>query len=441
MIVTPEHLIKKYFPEPIETTRELYDRLGLIEYGYPYLNWLKDLEEHCLSKYVDESEYKLLPDEERNFGISEKAFRTILETSPSKIGDEIRACFSYISRKVATDPAFARQLQDQLDQEAGIQKVAPKVSKTLKNKYNTAGQDAFEFSVKADNRLHMDIISGYSFQPGQKIENVDCLFKLVIENGVPYHLINMVLSLTNDHTLSYRTVWCCSEERQRYGAILTNRIIRINLFEDNKKPVDSYDYIWGLSELKAMEEELEKAITMLLEINLDDLKLDQIGEKILHRYNLNDQAYAQAIKAVIPTIAEYGVKGSTEVIETAFHDAVDKYWETYVLKPDPTKDFMDDLGQMTKCRIPRVALVLTVTNMLDYSELFDRYFQHRFTDNQKNALSIDANLRLIYTLAEAAEFDPAAAHDKRIIDMCAFISDQLNVMKQMLIEMEQWPNR
>ncbi len=441
MIVTPEQIIKKYFPEPIETTRDLYARLGLIEYGYPYLNWLKDLEEHCLSKYVDDSEYKILPDDEENFWISEKAFRTIIETSPSKIGDEIRNCVAYISRKVATDPTFARQLQDQLDQEAGIEKVTPKVSKTLKSQYNKSGQDAFEFSVRTDNRLNIDIVSGYNFQPGQKIKDAGFLFKLVAENGVPYHIIDIVLSLTNDHTLSYRTVWCCSEERQRYGAILTNRIIRVNLFEDNKKLVDSYNYIVGPSEIRTLELELENALKLLLEINLDEIDLDQLGEKILLRYNLNDQAYAQAIKAVIPTMAEYRAKGSADMIESAFRDAVDQYWEYYVLRPDPTKDFADDLDQMIKDRIPRITLALTVANMLDYGDLFDKYFKHRFTNNQKEALLIEGNLRLIYSLAEATEFDPSTAPDQRIVDMCAFIIDHLDFMKRMLIEMGHWPSK
>jgi hypothetical protein len=271
MIVTPEHLIKQYFPEPIETTRGLYDRLDLDEFGYFYLNWLKDLEEHCLSKYVDDVDYKLLPDSEKNYWISQKAFRTIIQSSPSKICDQIRACFADISKKGATDPAFARQLQDQLDQESGIEIVIPKVSKTLKSKYNKTGQDAFEFSVQANNKLYMDIISGYNFQLGQKIKDVNFVFKLEVENGVPCHIVDMTLSLTNDHILSYRTIWCCEEERQRYGAILINRIIRINLFEDNKKLVDSYDYIWGPSELKTLELELEKVIYMLQELKLDEI--------------------------------------------------------------------------------------------------------------------------------------------------------------------------
>lgn len=142
MIVTPAHLIKKYFPEPIETTRDLYGRLELDELGYSYLDWLKDLEKYCLSKYVDDSDYKLLPDGEKNYWISQKAFRTIIETSPSKIGDEIRACVTDISNKVATDPAFARQLQNQIDQESGIEIVKPRVSKKLKSEYNATGQDA-----------------------------------------------------------------------------------------------------------------------------------------------------------------------------------------------------------------------------------------------------------------------------------------------------------
>ncbi|PKM77918.1 MAG: hypothetical protein CVU90_04165 [Firmicutes bacterium HGW-Firmicutes-15] len=289
MIVTPAHLIKRYFPEPIETTRDLYYRLDLDELGYSYLDWLKDLEKHCLSKYVDDSDYKLLPDNEKNYWISQKAFRTIIETSPSKIGDQLRACVTYISNKVATDPAFAKELQDQLDQESGIEIVIPKVSKKLKSKYNKTGQDAFEFSVQADNRLYLDIISGYNFQPGQKIKDVIFVFKLEVENGVPFHIVDMTLSLTNDHSFTYRTIWCCSEERQRYGAILMKGIIRINLFEDNKKLVDSYDYILAPSELKTLEIEIEKAISMLLDLNLDEIDLDQLGEKILNRYNLNLQ--------------------------------------------------------------------------------------------------------------------------------------------------------
>ncbi len=427
MIVTPEHLIKKYFPEPIETTRELYARLGLIEYGYPYLNWLKDLEEHCLSKYVDDSEYKILPDDEKNFWISEKAFRTIIETSPSKIGDEIRTCVSYISRKVAADPAFARQLQDQLDQEAGVDKVIPKISKTLKSQYNKTGEDAFEFSVKADNRLYMDIISGYNFQPGQKIKDVAFLFKFVAENGVPFHMVDIVLSLTNDHTLSYRTVWCCIEKRQRYGAILTNRIIRVNLFEDNKKLVDSYDYIVGPSEIKTLELELENVLNMLLEINLDEIDIDQLRDKILHRYNLNDQAYAQAIKAVIPTMMKYRTEGNADMVESAFRDATDQYWEYYVLRPDPTRDFIDDLDQMIKDRIPRITLALIVTNMFDYGDLCKKYFKHTYTSKQKESLLIEGNLRLIYTLADASGFNPTASPDQRIVDMCTFITDHLDL--------------
>ncbi|KUG03752.1 hypothetical protein ASZ90_018845 [hydrocarbon metagenome] len=440
MIVTPEHLIKNYFPEPIETTRDLYDRLEFDESVYPYINWLKDAEEHCLSKHLDKSDYKLLPDSEKNYWISQKAFRTIIETSPSKIGDQIRACFSDISRRVATDPAFARQLQDQIDQESGIEKVMPKVSKTLKSQYNKSGQDAFQFAVKTDNRLYIDIISGYNFQPGQKIKDAGFLFKLVVENGVPYHIIDIVLSLTNDHTLSYRTVWCCSEERQRYGAILMNRIIRVNLFEDNKKLVDSYDYIWGISELKNLEIELEKVLSILLDIDLAKIDVKQLGEKILYRYNLNDQAYAQAIKAVIPAMAEYRAKANVDKVEDAFRNAVDKYWEYYVLRPDPTKDFVDDLDQMTKDRIPRITLALAVANMLDYSDLCDNYFKHRYTDKQKEALLIEGNLRLIFALAEATEFDPTAAPDKRIADMCNFIADHLDYMETMLIELGHWPS-
>lgn len=423
MIVTPEQIIKKHFPQPIDNSRDLYDRLGFNESEYPYLNWLKDLEEYCLAKYVNDSEYRLLSDSEKNYWISPKAFRTIIETSPSQIGDEIRTCVSYISRRVSNDPIFARQLQDQLDQESGIEKVIPKLSKALKSEYNTSGQDAFQFSVKADNRLYMDIISGYNFQPGQKIKDIAFLFKLVVENAVPFHIIDIVLSLTNDYTLSYRTVWSCIEERQRYGAILMNGIIRVNLFEDNKKLVDSYDYIWGLSELKTLEFEIEKVLNMPLEVNLDEIDLVQLGKSILDRYNLDDQAYAQAIKAVIPTMTEQHAKANADIIDAAFRDAVNQYWESYVLRPDPTKDFADDLDQMIKDRIPRITLALTVANMLNYGDLCEKYFKHRYTDKQKEALSIEGNLRLIYTLADATEFDPNAGPDQRIVDICAFIVD------------------
>ncbi|MEN6324747.1 MAG: hypothetical protein ABFD18_00850 [Syntrophomonas sp.] len=278
MIITPEQLIKKYFPVTPETTRELYNLLDLEQFGYSYLNWLKDLEEHCLSKYLSDFDYKLLPDSENNYWISQKAFRTIIQSSPSKKGDEIRRCLADISKKAATDPAFARQLQDQMDQEAGIEIVAPKVSKALKSKYNKTGEDAFEFSIKANNRLYMDIISSYHFQPGQKIKGVIFEFKLEVENGVPNHIVDIALSLTNDHTLSYQTIWCCNEEGQRYAAILMNKIIRMNLYEDNKKLVDSYDYILSMSQLKTLELEIEKVIYMLQELNPDEMDIDQLRE-------------------------------------------------------------------------------------------------------------------------------------------------------------------
>lgn len=440
MIVTPEHLIKKYFPEPIETSRDLYDRLDLAEFGYSYLAWLKDLEEHCLSKYVDDSDYKLLTDSEKNYWISQKAFRTIIETSPSKIGDQIRACVADISNKIATDPAFARQLQDQLDHEYGIEMVIPKVSKKLKSKYNNTGQDAFEFSVQADTRLYMNIISSYNFEPGQKIKDVIFVFKLEVESGVPYHIVEITLSLTNDHIFSYRTIWCCNEERQRYAAILSNRVIRVNLFEDNKKLVDSYEYILGLSDIKTLELELEKVIAMLLELNLDEIDLEQLGEKILHRYNLDEQAYALAIKEVISTLPKGREKEDVDLIDAAFLDAVNQYWEYYVLRPDPTKDFTDDLDQMLKDRIPMVNLAFIAANMLNYGYLCDHYFKRSYSNKQKQALLNNANIRLIYALSTATEFDPTAAPDQRILDVCAFITDHLDLMRKMLIEIDQWPS-
>jgi len=441
MIVTPEHLIKQYFPEPIETTRDLYNRLDLNTLGYSYLAWLKDLETYCLSQYVDASDYKLLDDSEKNYWISQKAFRIIIETSPSQIGDQIRACVTDIAKKVASDPAFARQLQDQLDQESGKEIVKPKVSKTLKSKYNKTGQDAFEFSVQADTRLYMDIISGYNFQPGQKIKDVIFLFKLEIENGVPFHIIDIMLSLTNDDKVSYRTIWCCNEERLRYGAILSNRVIRVNLFEDNKKLVDSYEYILSLSDIENLQLELEQAISMILDLTQDEIDFDQLGKKILNRYNQNDQAYALAIKEVIPTITKDLVKGNTEVIDAAFLDALNQYWAQYVLLSNPTDTLADDLEQMVKDRIPGVTIAMVVAEMLNYNDLCVRYFKRGYSNRQKEALLKDAALRLIYTLTEATEFDPAAAPDQQIVDVCALITDQLDLMKNYLIEMDKWPSK
>ena len=74
MIITPEHIIKKYFPEPIETTRELYERLDFDESVYPYSKWIDDAK-YCLSQYLDESQYTLIPDsEEKNFRITQRHF-------------------------------------------------------------------------------------------------------------------------------------------------------------------------------------------------------------------------------------------------------------------------------------------------------------------------------------------------------------------------------
>jgi hypothetical protein len=210
MIVTPEHLVRQFFPDPIETTRELYNQIELDENLYSYSNWLKDAEEHCLSKFVNEIDYKLLPDSEKNYWINQAVFWTLIQSSPSKKCDQVRYALLEISKKVATDREFARQMRDQLDQEYGIKKVIPKVSKKLTSTYNKTGQDAFEFSVKDDSRLYLDIITGYNFQPGQKIKNVFILFKLEEESGVPYHIVDITVSLTNDHVFTYRTIWCCS---------------------------------------------------------------------------------------------------------------------------------------------------------------------------------------------------------------------------------------
>ena len=439
MIVTPEHLIKKHFPEPIETTRDLYDRLELVEFGYSYLAWLTDLENHCLSKYVDDSDYKLLPDGERNYSISPKAFRTIIETSPSKIGDQIRACVADIAHKVATDPGFAKQLQDQIDQEAGIEKIIPKVSKSLKSKYNKTGQDAFEFTVQSDNRLYMDIITGYNFQPGQKIKAVLFLIKLEIEDNVPFHVVDIMLSLTNDHNLTYRTIWSCNEERLRYAAILSKGVIRVNLFEDNKKLVDSYEYVLVPADMETLQLELEKIIGMLLEINMNEIDSNQLGEKILNRYNLNDQAYALAIKAAIPTVTKDLVKEDPEAIDAAFLNAVDQYWDHYVLQPNSADNLAQDLDQMVKDRKPGVTLAMVVAELLKYSDLCSKYFKRTYSNRQKRALLNDASLRLIYALSTATEMDPTIAPEQRMNELCAFITDQLDLTKDILVQMDQWP--
>lgn len=419
MIVTPEHLIKKYFPRPVDTTRELYDRLGLKEVGYSYLNWLNDAEKHCLTRYMDESDYRLLDDDERNFWISEKAFKTLLQASPSKISDEIRACYSEISRKVASDPVFARKLQDQIDREAGLETIVPKVSKKLKSAYNETGQDAFEFSVKSDNRLYMDIISAYDFQPGQTINEVSFTLKLEIENGVPFHLILLTLSLNNGHVLSYRTIWACSDERQKYGAILKNGMIRINLFEDNKKLVDSCDYLFYPNELQALEAELEKIIRMLMEIKIEEFDAEQLGIDILMRHNKNDQAYASAISSIIQLLKN-NKKG--DALEAAFIEAINRYWECYVVQDDPSRSVSDDLDQMIKDRIPRVALAFAAADILSNADLCQKYFKRRYSDNQKQVLLSDGNIRLIFALSEANGFDPNADPSKRTDDMCAFLS-------------------
>lgn len=438
MIVTPEHLIKQYFPEPVETTRALYDRLQLDELGYPYLNWLNDLERYCLAQYLNDSDYKLLEEDEKNYWISQKAFRTIIEASPSKIGDQIRACVTEISNKVATDPAFARQLQDQLDKENGLETVVPKLSKQLKAQYNQTGRDAFEFSIQADTRLYLDIITGYNFQPGQKIKNVFFYFKLETENGVPYHIIDIALTLTNNDILSYRTVWCCHLKRLLYAGILGNRVIRVNLFQDNKKLVDSYEYVFSQSDIKKLEAELESIISMVMDFNLNEIDFDRLGEKILKRSDLNDQAYALAIKEAISAIKD---KESAGMVEAAFLDAVDQYWKYYVLQPDPTRVHIDDLDQMVKDRTPRAALALIVINMLNYGDLCARYLKRRYSDIVKQVLSNAGSARLMYALAEATDFDPSAGPEKRVVDMCDFIADHFDLTKKVLIEMGQLSSR
>ncbi|HEX3012000.1 MAG TPA: hypothetical protein VHQ70_08195 [Syntrophomonadaceae bacterium] len=439
MIVTPEHLMKQYFPEPVETTRDLYNRLDLNESEYSYLNWLQDAEKHCFSNFVNDIDYKLLPDSEKNYWISQGLFWTIIQTSPSKICDEIRSSLINISNKVATDRAFARQLLDQIDEEHGIKKIIPKVSKSLKSRYNETGQDALEFSVQSDTRLYLDIISGYNFQPGQKIKHVLLFFKLETENDIPFHIIDITLTLTNDDTLTYRTIWSCSRERLRYGAILGNRVIRVNLFQENNKLIDSYDYILGLSDLKVLERELEKVMGMLLKLNLEGTDLDQLGEKILYRYNLNEQAYALAIKEAISARPKTEAKESAESVDAAFMDAIDKYWDCYLLQPDPSKEFKDNQDEMVQDRIPRVTLALIAAKMLYYDNLCDKYFKRRYSNRQKRALLNDGNIRLIFALS-TANFDPAADHDKRTADICSFIAEHFGLMQKVLTEAGQWPS-
>jgi len=271
----------------VETTKDLYERLGLQEYGYSYSNWLKDLEDYCLSRYFDESDYKLLPDAEKNYWISQKAFMTIIQCSPSKICDEIRKCIWELSQRVASDPAFARQLQDQYDREAGIEIVKPRVSNKLKLRYNELGQDVFEFTIPADQRLHLNILSNYDFQPGQKIQNVLFNLKLESEAGVPYHIVDITLILNNEHTLSYRDIWICDEIRNRYAAILTQRIIRVNLFADNKKLFATRDYIVGKPELEALQADLEEAIRMIADSNGQAVDFNRLRDQLLDKHKLN----------------------------------------------------------------------------------------------------------------------------------------------------------
>lgn len=439
MIVTPKQLIKQYFPEPIETTRELYDRLHLDESGYSYLDWLSGAEEHCLSRFVEAVDYQPLSDGEKNYWISQPVFMTLIQSSPSPICDQIRVGLMDISKKAATDKTFARRLQDQLDQEYGIEKVETKLSKQLKTRYNESGQDVFEFSVKNDTRLYLDIVSGHNFTPGQKIKNVLFFFQLETEEGIPYHIVDINLSLDGGGVLTYRTIWCCGKERLRYAAILRNSVIRVNLFEDNKKLVDSYEYILGPSDAKTLALELEKIMGMFVDVKLSQIDLDQIGEKILLRYNLNERAYVMAINEVVAVMNESREKKSSGEIKQAFIDAVNRYWETYLLQPDPTKNSADDLEQMIKERIPRVALALTAANMFDYDDLCDYYFKRTYTDKQKQVLQMGSILRLVYTLSAATDFDPQAAPDQRIVDMSAFITNHLDLMKEILTEIDQWP--
>lgn len=438
MIVTPEQLIKQYFPEPIETTRELYDRLEL-ESVYPYLDWLSGAEQHCLSNFTDQVDYRRLPDVEKNYWIGERVFWTLIQSSPSKICDQIRRGLQEIASKVATDRGFARQYREMLDQEYGIEKVEPRVSKKLKTEYNETGRDAFEFLHLADDRLHLNILSGHDFKPGQKINYAVFNFSFEVENGVPFHVIEFVVSMTDEEVLSYRTIWSCSSKRVNYGIILRNGGIRVNLFGDNRKLVDSYDYVLGAAEQKKLVGELEEVIKIVANLNIDETEVEKMGEKILNRYNLDGQAYALAIKDVIPAIPDYQGQGSAEKIEAAFKEAVDRYWQYYVLQPDPTRSFTDDIEQMVKDRTPRVMLAAVAATMLRYGVLCDRYFKRSFSNSQMMLLSQNAIPRFLSALAEKEQFDPYADSPQRITDMCDFINGQLDAMQQVHAAMGQWP--
>jgi hypothetical protein len=227
----------------------------------------------------------------------------------------------------------------------------------------------------------------------------------------------------------------------KYGAILSNRVIRINLFEDNRKLIDSFEYIFSQSEIRNLELELEKVIEMLLEVNVSELDLNQLGEKILNRYNLNGQAYALAIKEVIPAMTEYQLKNDADMINTAFIDAINRYWECYVLQPDPTVAFIDNLDQMVQDRIPRVFLAMMAENVLNNITLCNRYFEFKYNSKQKQVLFEDIAPRLLYALSTAEKFAPDANPDQRIADICSLITSQVDSIKNVLIDTGQWPAR
>lgn len=192
----------------------------------------------------------------------------------------------------------------------------------------------------------------------------------------------------------------------------------------------------GPSDIKTLVSEMEKVIGMITDLDLSNIDLDRLGQKILHRYTLNEELYTRAVKAIIFTITAY--TDSTESMETAFLNAVDKYWEYYVLQPDPTKNYADDVEQMINERIPRVTLGLIAGNMLGNEELCDKYFKRRYSKKQRQALLNDGNVGLIYALS-AADFDPDAVSDQRTTDICVCITNYLDLMKNVFIELGQWP--
>ncbi|NLL85917.1 MAG: hypothetical protein GX229_05285, partial [Syntrophomonadaceae bacterium] len=150
-------------------------------------------------------------------------------------------------------------------------------------------------------------------------------------------------------------------------------------------------------------------------------------------------AYAEATSQLVPVMMDYKTRATAEMLEKAFHEAVDKYWEYYVLQDDPTQTINDDLKQMIEDRKPRVTLALSVFNMLDQPELIEKYFHKKYSEKQMDVISIEGSLRLIFSLVEAEGLDPEADHQKRMDDISAIITEHFDVIEQILEDMGQWP--